>query len=212
MLVYSDGSVKQALAARPALDREASATLAAKLFPGEQLEPLADADLWSTSPPDAELTVGCFPGVALIAAREFGIDYPSKLPTRFLDPSLGSVVHLHAMHSVTDWCAFAVWENGKLLRSLSVSPDNGAMEDLGTRFEFEQPYWAGQHPAGDSEEAEDYPLPFHPLELSEAALLGFFGFEYEGTEGSSPLVTPEEIPLLRFKRSKPTKPAWWKFW
>lgn len=120
MLVYSNESAKQALAAKPALNREASASLAAKLFPTQGLEPLPDADLYYTRPPDGELTVGSFPGVAIIAAKEFGIDHPSKLPTRFLDPALGRVIHLHAMHSVVDWCAFAVWEAGKLRRSLSV--------------------------------------------------------------------------------------------
>lgn len=214
MLVYSDGSPKQALAARPALNREASLALAAKLFPTQQLEPLGDVDLCYTRPPKGELTVGCFPGVAVIAAKEFGIDYPTKLPSRFLEPSLGSVVHLHAMHSVVDWCAFAVWENGKLRRSLSVSPDNGVWEDLGERFDFEQPYWAGKHPVGDPEDKKPYPLPFHPLDLSETALLEFFGFQYEGPEELS-LVNPEQIPLLSLKRTKKrnSRPSpWWKFW
>jgi hypothetical protein len=31
----------------------------------------------------------------------------------------GRRVVLHAMHSVVDWLAFAVWEDGRLLRSLS---------------------------------------------------------------------------------------------
>ncbi|MGW3628080.1 DUF6928 family protein, partial [Streptomyces sp. NPDC000880] len=29
------------------------------------------------------------------------------------------------MHSVVDWLAFAVWEDGRLIRSLSLSPDDG---------------------------------------------------------------------------------------
>ena len=34
---------------------------------------------------------------------------------------------MHGMHSVTDWLAFAIWEDGKPIRSLSLSPGNGIM-------------------------------------------------------------------------------------
>lgn len=38
-------------------------------------------------------------------------------------------MYLHAMHSVVDWFAFAVWgPDGKLRRALSVSPANGVIE------------------------------------------------------------------------------------
>ena len=50
MLVYADGSAREALLARPTLDRDATARFAATLFPGEKLEPLEDGDLM---PPEA---------------------------------------------------------------------------------------------------------------------------------------------------------------
>ncbi len=80
------------------------------------------------------------------------------------------------MHSVVDWFAFARRNSGQLVRSLSLSPDSGIMEDIGQRFSFEEPFWSGQ--PDDSE--DDYPFPFHPLELGEAALKEWFGYQLEG--------------------------------
>ena len=53
---------------------------------------------------------------------------------------------MHGMHSVVDWLCFAVWEDGRLIRSLSLSPDGGIQENIGEPFAFELPYWAGEHP------------------------------------------------------------------
>jgi hypothetical protein len=74
-------------------------------------------------------------------------DYPSRLPQRYLDAGQSHTVILHAMHSASDTLAFAVWKNGLLLRSLSLSPHGGIAGDLGDRLDFEEPYWAGEHPA-----------------------------------------------------------------
>lgn len=72
MLVYSDGDAREALARRPALDREATETFVRKLFPGETLKPIGDGDLSYTNPPDNEIHAGCFGDVSVIAAAEFG--------------------------------------------------------------------------------------------------------------------------------------------
>jgi hypothetical protein len=208
MLVYADCDVREALRARPQLDREATWKLATTLFPGEKLEPWGDGDLLNTSPPEDELSIGCFPGVSIIAAKEFGIDYPSQLNETFLAAGRSGAIYLHAMHSVVDWFAFAHWSDGKLLRSLSLSPDSGILEDLGQRLPFEEPYWSGHHPAIDDDEEEDaYPFPFHPLELGEAALLAFFGYQLEGRVDLM-LFDPETIPLAQYKRSRRK----WSFW
>jgi len=198
MLAYVNGSASDVLNGDPRLDREATSALAKKLFSSERLEPLEDGDLSFTCPPDNELVVGCFPGLSLIAAKEFGIDNPSTLAPKFLHAATGSVVYLHAMHSVVDWFAYAIWTDGKLKRSLSLSP----------RLAFEEPFWAGQHPVFDPEvdEDDDYPFPFHPLELGEAALFELFGYQLEG--GAPSDVQPENITLARFKRSR----SRWKFW
>ncbi|AFL74300.1 DUF6928 family protein [Thiocystis violascens] len=209
MLVFANSNVREALAGSPPLDREATQKLANTLFPGEKLEPIGDGDLSYTCPPDNEVHIGCFPGVSVVAAKEFGIDYPSKLPQRFIAAGGNGTVTLHAMHSVVDWFAYATWANGKLVRSLSLSPDSGIMEDIGQRLSFEEPYWSGEPPTVDSqEEMDDYPLPFHPLELGEAILKAQFGYQLEGYIDAS-LLEPESIPLVRYKR---TRSPWWKFW
>jgi hypothetical protein len=111
------------------------------------------------------------------------------------------------MHSAVDWLAFSVWRVGMLLRSLSLSSDGGILEDIRCRLPFEAPYWAGDHPAVDpSEDDAEYPFVFHPLELGEAALQEFFGYQLEGVVDLSQL-EPERIPLMRFKRRK----VWWQF-
>lgn len=209
MLVLADSSAREALAAKPSLDREATSKLAAALFPGERLEPIGDGNLSYTCPPGDELHIGCFPGVSVIAAKEFGIDYPSKLPQKFIAAAGKGVITLHAMHSVVDWFAYAIWVNGRLVRSLSLSPDDGIMEDLGQRLPFEEAYWSGERPAVEADEEMDaYPFPFHPLELGEEALKDRFGYQLEGFIDPS-LLEPESIPLVRYKRSRS---PWWKFW
>jgi hypothetical protein len=208
MLIYSNGTAREILKSKPVLDRDATTAFAKKLFPSEKLELLDDGSLSYTCPPDDELVVGCFPDLAIVAAKEFGIDYPSKLPATFVESAPGQAVYLHAMHSVVDWFAYAVWKDGKLQRSLSLSPDSGVLEDIGHRLPFEEPYWAGLHPAIDPEEDDsEYPFVFHPLELGEAALLELFGYQLEGVVDPSHL-EPEEVRLMRFKRSK----SWWRRW
>jgi len=206
MLVYCEGNAKDILRSKPELDRAATAALAKKFFPSERLEPLSDGTLSLTCPPDNELVIGCYPGLSIVAAKEFGIDRPSKLPERFLESEPAHTIYLHAMHSVVDWFAYAIWKDGKLQRSLSLSPDSGVIEDLGNRSSFEEPYWSGEHPAVDPEDEQSaYPFPFHPLELGEAALLEYFGYQLEGLVDPSHL-EPEGIPLARYKRSK----SWWR--
>jgi hypothetical protein len=208
MLAYVDGNAIEILKSNPQLDRVATSALAKKLFPSEKLEPIDDGDLSFTCPPDNEVHIACFPGLSIIAAKEFGIDYPSKLRSNFLDATTGKTVYLHAMHSAVDWFAYAIWVNGKLERSLSLSPDSGILENIGPRLPFEEPYWSGQHPVCDPEEEEcDYPFPFHPLELGEAALLELFGYQLEGLIDPNHLES-EKIPLVRFKRTK----SRWKLW
>lgn len=207
MVVYSDGDAAAALRARPALDRGASAALAAKLFPREKLAPLEDGSLQWTAPPNRELMIGVFPGATIVAAKEFGGDFPSRLAPRFLAPELGGTALLLAMHSVVDWFAYGLWSSGALVRALSVAPDNGVIEERGERLPFEQPFWNGAEPVESSDEESDYPLPFHPLDLGDAALRAFLGFQLEG-EVRADDVDPATIPLLRYRRPRP----WWRPW
>ena len=212
MLVMSNGSARDAFKASIELDRQVTTETAHALFPGEELEPLEDGSLCWTNPPDKELCIGCFPDVTVIAAKEFGIDYPSRIPERFLEAAGDRLVTVHAMHSVVDWFAFAHWQNGSLVRALSVSPDSGVVEDIGERYSFEAPYWSGAHAVDEDDEDFEYPLPFHPLELGEEALKYFFGYQLEGFIDPD-LLEPEDVPLMRFRRKRRLlKRPFWKFW
>lgn len=209
LLMYADGDPADILRSGPTLDREASAALLPQLFPGARFIAEGDDNLCFACPRGDDVLVGCFPGLTIIAAGELAIDYPSQTDRRFLDFALGRTVYIHLMHSVVDWFAYAVWKDGQWLRSLSVSPDSGIMEDIGERRAFEIPFWSGERPAVDPEEdPDDYPLPFHPLDMGEAALEDLFGYRVEG-EINPALLDPQTIPLLAFKAVK--KP-WWKLW
>lgn len=145
MLVYANGNVAQALRDDPRLDRDATLQLTSSLFPKEKFELFGDGDLSYTCPPDDEVHIGCFQGVSILAAKEFRIEYPSKLPVPFISPGHSRTIYLHAMHSVVDWFACAQWIDGKLVRSLSLSPESGILEDIGQRLPFEEQFWSGQH-------------------------------------------------------------------
>ena len=107
------------------------------------------------------------------------------------------------MHSTSDWLAFSAWERGDLRRSLSLSPAGGIVEDIGARYEFEAPFWAGDEPAGPTLDGDPYPLPFHPLELGEAALRHLFGFVIEDIPDLDD-VPAEDIELYGFRTVDPT--------
>src|SRR5262245_53694080 len=102
MLVYADTDAREALKAIPPLDREATLRLANTLFPDEKLISVGDGNLAYTNPPDNEVHIGAFAGVSIVAAREFAIDYPAKLPERFLAAGACRTIYLHAMHSFVD--------------------------------------------------------------------------------------------------------------
>lgn len=206
MLVYANAEVGKALKDGPKLDRDATQRLATILFPKDKLEPIGEGDLSYTCPPNNEVHIGCFRGISILAAKEFGIDYPSKLRASFIAGGGSGTIYLHAMHSVVDWFAFAQWVNGKLVRSLSLSPDSGILEDIGQRLPFEEPFWSGHNPVPDND-GDHYPLPFHPLEMGEAALKEFFGYQLEGSVDPT-LLEPESIPLVKYQRTRP----WWKLW
>lgn len=200
MLVLCDGDPKGVLMAGPQLDRVATTAMAARLFPGEQLMPMEDSSLLYTCPPDDELIIGSFAGLTIIAAREFGIDYPSRLPQSFLQSAPAKRACLVAMHSAVDWFGYGVWQDGQLQRSLSLSPDDGIIENIGAPLPFEEPFWDGSHPSIDPDEdgEDDYPFAFHPLDLAEDALFALFGYRLEGEVSKE--VRPESVALMRFKR------------
>ncbi|MFI1128298.1 DUF6928 family protein [Streptomyces althioticus] len=99
-------------------------------------------------PPEGTTYAASWPGVDVIGDQRVMIDAPSQPPGHLVAANAGRRLVLHAMHSVVDWLAFAVWEDGRLIRSLSLSPDSGIIENIGEPLPFEMPYWAGDRSAG----------------------------------------------------------------
>lgn len=207
MLVYSAGDPAEILKTNPVLDQAATSDFVSRMFRFEKITPAGNGDLSFTSPADNQVFAGCFPGLTIVAAKEFGIDFPSRLSTRFVDACPGRLLYLHAMHSAADWFAYAVWDGYKLKRTLSLSPDSGILENFGAKMAFEEPYWKGERPALDPEDdqEDDYPLPFHPIDMADAALRSLFGYQLEGVVDPT-LADAHKIGLMHFTRKKP----WWR--
>lgn len=195
LVVYADGPVPPLLRAAGEPDEEATEALVARLHPGARLSPLGYGDLLDHgNPPEREAWAAVHDGLALVCTTRVALDRPTDIAPAILGAVPGRTTYVLAMHSVVDWFAYAIWSpTGELVRSLSLSPDDGIIEDLGERQPFERAYWAGEHAEDD-----DYPLPFHPLELAEDALGHLFGFCYEGFPPPD-AVDVEEIDLLGFR-------------
>lgn len=185
MLAYTDGDLRAALTAGlPSTGGEAE--VVHQVHPDAvAVTPIHGLELSDCAyPPDAQTYVGVSAGTTVVADQRLMIDRPSTLPTHLLEAACGRRVVLHVMHSVSDRLGFAEWDgNGELVRSLSVAPEGGVIEDIGEKFAFELPFWAGAHPVLPEpgwDGAQNYPLPFHPLEMGEEALRHLFGFIVEG--------------------------------
>lgn len=205
MLVYADGDPAAALAREPPLQRAETIEFVQLLFPGRKLAEAGDTGLHDAAPKRRRIHAGPYEGVAVAAGRWFALDHPSRLSPHFLQAFPSRNVYLVAAHSTVDWFAFAHWSDGRLVRSLSLSPDDGIREDLGPRLPFEQPFWDGYRPVPAGADGP-YPLAFHPLELADAAAMALFGYAIEGSPAGDRF-RPEAIRLLKLK-----PPAWWRPW
>lgn len=195
MVVYADGPVPPLLRGEPELDEEATADLMGRLHPGMRLTELGYGDLLENpDPPDREAWAAVYPGVAIVCTSRVAKDRPTDIDPAILGAMPGRTTYVAAMHSVVDWFAYAIWDTeGQLVRSISLSPDDGIIEDVGERRAFEAPYWAGEHAEDD-----DYPLPFHPLEFGEDALVDLFGFCFEGVQPVDG-IDVEDVALVGFR-------------
>ncbi|WP_370107221.1 hypothetical protein [Streptacidiphilus sp. BW17] len=174
------------------------------------MEPAPGESLWDgTYPPDGICYAASFNGVEIVCDRRLMEHRPSLMLSHLLVAGRGDRVFFHAMHRVSDALTFAVWEGGVLVRSLSLSPDSGIVEDIGAPYEFETPFWAGERPVeSDPRWGEDqppFPLGFHPLELGEEALRKFAGFVLEGRIHPDD-VDADAVPLYGFRVTDPHGP------
>lgn len=198
LLAFIDGDAAAVLRDGPELDHEAARQVLERMHPGARITPVADGTLGDDISPKEFSYVGAFPGLTLVCAPYLAPDRPSGIPSGWRRGAPAGTVLLHAQHSVVDWFAYAVWDaEGRLRRALSLAPDDGVVEDVGARPAYEQPYWDGAHPV-EPWDGKAYPLPFHPLELSERVLREFLGFEQEGTiRPGDP--EPFDVPLAGFR-------------
>ncbi|SDG96945.1 hypothetical protein SAMN05216553_1146 [Lentzea fradiae] len=182
MLFYASDDVSKVLRSSPSLDREATRAFVERLYPSHEIRQIEDGDLDHANPPDGTVYAGVFDGLSVICTGDAANDSPTDLPPRFLREASGRTLYLHAMHSVVDFFAYAIWEpDGTLRRSFSLSPDSGVIEDLGTPLPFEERFLAGDQEFVESlGDDHEYPFRFHPLDLGEAALRALFGFNFEG--------------------------------
>ena len=145
--------------------------------------------------PDREtIRVAKFDGGLLLATRDAALFNPTKLNKRYLKPKLGATVALLTQQSTHDMFAFSRWRQGTLVRSLSVNPVGGVWETVGRRERWETPFWNGER-AVDSE----YPLPFHPLDLSDTALRHVLRLHVDGAPDEG-LVDPSTVILQTYTR------------
>jgi hypothetical protein len=203
MLVYADGDVAVGLTeAAEFADEAGAAELLGLLWPPARIHPDGE-EPWELGdavfPPQGRACALSTPEVDVLCDQALMLDRPSQLPAHLIGASMGRTLYLHAMHSAVDWFAFAVWRDGVLVRSLSLSPDDGVLEDTGKRLAFEEPFWAGKHPAPAG---TGYPFPFHPLVLGDQALQEFFGFSGEGADDGGPSagrLDPWAVELFGFQ-------------
>ncbi|MEO3817723.1 hypothetical protein [Plantactinospora sp. B24E8] len=207
MLAYADGDIRPALRNPTPCTVDEAEGLVRRVHPEHQVAPETGSTLYEgTYPPEEVGYATVLAGAELLCDRRLTSHRPSELPERLRAFGAGRRILLHGMHSMVDALSFAVWEDGRLVRSLSLSPDDGIVENIGEPYDFELPYWAGDHPVRPAPgwpRQGPYPLPFHPLDLGEAALRALFGFVLEGRPEPDD-VDPDGVPLHGFRLTDPS--------
>ena len=191
LLAYADDLSRLDLR-EPTDDPDAADALVARFFPRTPYVHVGQVNLVDGGFPErGTLNVATLAGGTVVATRDAHLYNPTKLHSRYLRASAGPTLVLLTQRSVNDMFAYARWEDGDLVRSISVNPVGGVWEDIGPAEPFEQAFWRGDHPGHPS-------LPFHPLELSDAALRSVLGLAVEGPGGN--FAQPEDVQLRAYAR------------
>lgn len=181
-------------------DESTAETLVATALPHTALTGIGTGNLAENSRPAEGLVYAArFPGVDVIACDRFMIDDPRGLPQALFELAEGRAMYVHFRHSVVDWLAFGEYRDGEWRRLLSLAPDSGIIVDIGQRLPCEAAYWDGKHPVDPDpvfRRSDDYPLPFHPLELAEDVMAEHLGFTLEGVPTA---LDPFDLTLHGFR-------------
>lgn len=77
------------------------------------------------NPRGSELYAADYGRIKVVVHNKIAIDHPSRSEREPVHLIPGATVYTHATHSVLDWFAFSLWNNGSLIRALSLSLDHG---------------------------------------------------------------------------------------
>ncbi|MEU8892801.1 hypothetical protein [Streptomyces sp. NPDC048442] len=197
LLAFARETPRAAL--RPGLvaDEAEARLLVSEVLALEGVEPAGPRVLDGAVRPELGMVcAGRFADVDVLTSQDLGRARPSEL-AEYIPRSAHPRAFAVAMDSAVDWMGFALWEHGTLVRSLSLAPDEGIIEQIGNPLPVERDFWAEQHPVVH---APGYPLPFHPLELGNEVLRVFFGFVLEGRVDDD-CFHPEDVTLSAFREA-----------
>ncbi|AZQ32128.1 hypothetical protein EJ357_47570 [Streptomyces cyaneochromogenes] len=190
VLAFAHQTPREVLHSELVDDAVSSRRLVERILPDQGMEPVGpvtlDEALW---PLPGIACAGSFEGLELITSQDLRERRPSDLTDdihRWGDDRSAFAVF---MDSIVGWAAFAMWDHGRLRRSVSISHEEGIIEDEGVRFTFEQTYW---------DRSLSSRLGFHPIELGNEALRAFFGFVLEG-RWDQHCIDPEEIAVTEYR-------------
>lgn len=193
LLAVTEGNVLDLR--EPSHDADASGRILSHFSPRTNFHDLGTVPLDAGAyPPRGDVNLGVFRGGHLIATRDAALFNPTKLAPKYLRVATGRTIVLLTQQSAHDMFAYARWVDGHLVRSISVNPVGKIWESLGEPEAFEIPFWKGKRPG-----PADYPLPFHPLDLSDAALRAVLRLHFEGPPEDG-LLDPSTVSLRAYQR------------
>ncbi len=206
ILIYSDGCPRERLAEPLQLDRDATIAFAQRVIPGTPVQQAADTTFDNPFPDPSDFHIGWFGRLAIVVASAIAEDCPSQIAPYLLNASEFDTLTYVGTHSIPEWCAYARWFRGKIVRSVSLSSERGEVaENIGEQFEFERPFWSGER--GSEWDDPSDPIPFCPMDIAEAALESLLGYSLEAQEVMGK--RPEDIPLMHFVRARNfAAPGW----
>lgn len=177
-------------------------------------------DGFSTPNPD-HLYVGTWGDTVVIGLEDPDTDAVTAQLADHIAPH--EIIWSLSLQSTVDHCGFGAQGPGydrSLVAWSDADPDTASELITGTPLPFEEPYLAGEHPSSDDPaEQSDYPYPFHPLDLGNAAMLWIFGVEAE-TPPEDAIVAdllphrlnPWDLPMHEFSGPEPDagppRPGW----